>query len=161
MLGAPLIHRLFPDARFIFAARHPCDAVLSCFMQDFVLNPAMANFLTLEDSARLYDLALVFWTRARQILPLHVHTLRYEALVEDKERELRALLAFLGLDWDARVLDNEATAKARGPIATPSYAQVAQPLYTRARGRWERYREQMKPVLPILLPWAKRLGYSA
>jgi tetratricopeptide (TPR) repeat protein len=160
LLGAPLIHRLFPEAQFIFAARHPCDVVLSCYMQPFDLNPAMANFLDLEDAARLYELALSFWERARAILPLQVHTLRYEALVEDKEAEMRALLAFLGLAWDARVLDNQGTAAERGPIITPSYAQVAQPIYQRARGRWERYRAELAPVLPILAPWAEKLGYS-
>ncbi|HYJ52671.1 MAG TPA: sulfotransferase [Allosphingosinicella sp.] len=160
LLGAPLIHRLFPDAKFIFAARHPCDVVLSCFMQPFDLNAAMANFLDLTDAARLYALALSFWERARAILLLDVYTLRYEDLVEDKEREMRALIAFLGLVWDDRVLDNQATAIERGPIKTPSYAQVAQPIYQRARGRWERYRAHMAPVLPILAPWAEKLGYS-
>jgi tetratricopeptide (TPR) repeat protein len=160
LLGAPLIHRLFPGSKLIFAARHPCDVVLSCFMQPFDLNPAMANFLDLQDSARLYALALTFWERARAILPLDVHMLRYEDLVEDKEGEMRRLLAFLGLAWDDRVLDNQATAIERGPIKTPSYAQVAQPIYTRASGRWERYRAQLAPVLPILAPWAEKLGYS-
>jgi len=161
LLGVPLIHRLFPDAKLIFAERHPCDVVLSCFTQNFDLNPAMANFLDLEDAARLYDLVLAFWTRAREILPLDVHTLRYEALVEDKEAEMRALVAFLGLPWDEGVLDNVGSAIRRGPIATPSYAQVAQAVYARASGRWERYREQMAPVLPRLAPWAERMGYSA
>lgn len=158
--GAPLIHRLFPDAKLIFALRHPCDVVLSCFMQGFDLNPAMANFLDLEDSARLYDRIMTVWTRSRELLPLDVHTVRYESLVEDMERELRPLIGFLGLEWDEKVLDHRGTAEKRGPIATPSYAQVAEPIYKRASGRWERYREQMEPVLPILAPWAERFGYE-
>jgi tetratricopeptide (TPR) repeat protein len=160
ILGAPLIHRLFPEAKLVFAARHPCDVVLSCFMQNFDLNDAMANFLDLGDAARLYDLVLAFWTRARAILPLDVHEVRYEALVEDKEAEMRALTGFLGLPWDERVLDHQGTALRRGPIITPSYAQVAQPIYRRAAGRWQRYRDQLAPVLPILAPWAERMGYQ-
>jgi tetratricopeptide (TPR) repeat protein len=160
LLGAPLIHRLFPDAKFIFAARHPCDVVLSCFMQNFDLNPAMANFLELESAARLYDLVLTFWERARELLPLEVHVLRYEDLVADTGAEMRALIAFLGLDWDEALLDHQATAAGRGPIATPSYHQVAQPIYDRARGRWQRYRPQIEPILPILAPWTERMGYS-
>jgi tetratricopeptide (TPR) repeat protein len=159
LLGAPLIHRLFPGAKLIFAERHPCDVVLSCFMQNFDLNPAMANFLDLEDAARLYDLALTFWTRCRAAFPLDVHVLRYEALVADKEAALRPLLAFLGLTWDEAVLDNEASAARRGLIATPSYNQVVQPIYARAAGRWERYRDQLAPVLPILAPWAQTMDY--
>jgi tetratricopeptide (TPR) repeat protein len=159
ILGAPLIHRLFPEAKLIFALRHPCDVVLSCFMQDFDLNDAMANFLDLGDAARLYDLVLDFWTRSRAHLPLDVHTLRYEALVADKEREMRALIGFLGLPWDDGALDNEASAIKRGPIATPSYHQVVQPIYARAAGRWQRYREEMADVLPILAPWAELMDY--
>jgi tetratricopeptide (TPR) repeat protein len=160
ILGAPLIHRLFPEAKLIFAERHPCDVVLSCFMQNFDVNDAMANFLDLGDAARLYDLVLGFWTRCRALLPLDVHVLRYEALVADKAKEMRALLAFLGLEWDDGVLDNQGTAIRRGPIATPSYAQVAQPIYGRASGRWQRYRAELAPVLPILAPWAERMGYE-
>ena len=158
--GAPLIHRLFPNAKIIFALRHPCDVVLSCFMQGFDLNPAMSNFLDLEDSARLYDRIMTLWTRSRELLPLDVHTIRYEALVEDMEKELRPLIAFLGLEWDEKLLDHRGTAKKRGTIITPSYAQVAEPIYKRASGRWERYRTQMEPVLPILAPWAERFGYE-
>jgi tetratricopeptide (TPR) repeat protein len=160
LLGAPLIHRLFPEAKFIFAARHPCDVVLSCFMQDFDINPAMANFLDLEDAARLYDLVLAFWHRACALLPLDVHVLRYEALVADKEGQLRALVAFLGLPWNDKVLDNQGNARERGLISTPSYAQVAEPVYARASGRWQRYRDQLAGVLPILAPWAEKMGYD-
>jgi tetratricopeptide (TPR) repeat protein len=159
ILGAPLIHRLFPEAKLIFAERHPCDVVLSCFMQNFDVNDAMTNFLDLGDAAVLYDLVLAFWTKCRAMLPLDVHVLRYEALVADKEKEMRALLAFLGLEWDDAVLDNQGMAIRRGPIATPSYAQVAQPIYSRASGRWQRYRAEMAPVLPTLEAWAKRMGY--
>ena len=31
----PVIRRLFPNAKVIFAIRHPCDVILSCFMQHF------------------------------------------------------------------------------------------------------------------------------
>jgi tetratricopeptide (TPR) repeat protein len=161
ILGTPLIHRLFPDAHFIFALRHPCDVALSCFMQGFEVNDAMANFLDIETTARLYDLVLTFWERCRQGLPLRVHKLRYEALLADAEAELRPLIEFLGLPWDANVLDHRRAASERGLISTPSYNQVTQGLYDHAVGRWTRYREQLDPVLPILEPWAARLGYEA
>jgi tetratricopeptide (TPR) repeat protein len=160
MARAPLIHRLFPDARIVFVERHPCDAVLSCFMANFQLNHAMRAFTDLEEAALLYDAAMGAWTRARERLPLDVHPIRYERMVEDLEGEMRPLLAFLGLDWDPKVLDNKAAAAGRDYIRTASYAQVAEPIYRRAAGRWERYRDQLAPVLPILAPWAERLGYE-
>jgi tetratricopeptide (TPR) repeat protein len=160
VLRLPLIHRLFPDARIVFAQRHPCDVVLSCFMQTFVINDAMANFLDLPDAAIFYDLVLTFWEKCRDVLPLTVQTVRYEDLVEDLEGEARTVLDFLGLPWDEGVLDHSHTARARGLIHTPSYSQVIRPIYREAIGRWKRYRAEMAPVLPILAPWALRLGYG-
>jgi len=89
-----------------------------------------------------------------------VHLVRYERLVDDAESEMRALTAFLGLEWSDRLLDHRSTAADRGFINTPSYSQVVEPLYDRSIGRWERYRGQMEPVLPMLEPWAKRMGYD-
>ena len=55
------ILRFFPNAKFILALRHPYDSVLSCFMQQFTLNPAMKNFLTINSGAYLYDLVMSLW----------------------------------------------------------------------------------------------------
>ncbi|MBB5711341.1 tetratricopeptide repeat-containing sulfotransferase family protein [Sphingomonas xinjiangensis] len=155
-----LIHRLFPDAPILFAERHPCDVLLSCFISNFQPNRAMAHFFTLEGAAALYDAAFTAWTHATQVLPLRVHRVRYERVVEDVEGEMRSLLDFLGLAWNPDVIDNQASAAKRGQIRTASYAQVGQPIYRRSAGRWERYREQLEPVLPILAPWVERMGYS-
>ena len=160
MLAAPYLHAIFPDAKFIFAQRHPCDAVLSCFMQSFAPNKSMASFLDLGTAAEYYDAAFRLWTRSREVLPLNVHTLVYEELVSDPEQSLRPLINFLGLEWRDELLDHRSAAKARGPINTPSYNQVTQPLSRAPSGRWKRYKKHLEPVLPILLPWAERLGYA-
>jgi Sulfotransferase family len=160
ILGAPLIHRLFPEAKLIFAERHPCDVVLSGFMTRFDPKGGMANFLDLGDIARLYDAVMSYWRQCRQVFPLDVHTIRYERTVADPEAELRPLAAFLGLPWDACLLDHRASARRRAYIGTPSYAQVAEPIYTSARGRWEKYRQHLAPVLPLLAPWTEAMGYA-
>jgi hypothetical protein len=157
---APLIHRLFPNARFILALRHPCDVLLSCFMANFRLNSAMSNFLRLQDAAEFYDLTFGHWERSRALLPLNVHTIRYERLVEDVEGEVRPLFDFLGLDWHSEALDHSRTAKARGLITTASYSQVTEPIYKRASGRWQRYRKHLEPIFPTLRPWVEKFGYS-
>ncbi len=160
MHSVPLIGRLFPNARFILAARHPCDAVLSCFMSNFRLNASMSSFLRLEDAADFYDLTFCYWERSHSLMPMRVHTVVYERLVEDVEQELRPLLEFLELDWRDEVLNHRQTARSRSLITTASYSQVTEPIYSRAVGRWQRYREHLKPVVPILAPWARKLGYS-
>lgn len=160
LLAMPYAHCLFPDARIVFVQRHPCDAVLSCCMQGFALNDATACFLDLGDAAAAYDAIMTMWLRSRELLPLNVHTLVYERLVAAPEEELRPLVDFLGLDWEAQLLDHRATARRRGAIGTPSYDQVVEPLSKAASGRWRRYEKQLEPVLPILLPWAEHFGYS-
>jgi tetratricopeptide (TPR) repeat protein len=160
MARIPIVHRIFPDARIVFVERHPCDAVLSCFMSNFALSRAMRSFTSLEESALLYDTVFDAWTRAASLLPMDVHRIRYERMVDDLEGEMRGLLDYLGLPWDPRVLDNRASAARREHIGTASYSQVTEPIYQRSAGRWTRYRAQMAPVLPILAPWAERLGYK-
>lgn len=160
MNKVPLIHRLFPDARFILAQRHPCDVVLSCYITSFRINNAMVNFLDLKDAATTYDLSFGYWEQCRSIMPIKVHTLVYERLVEDKEAALRPLFDYLGLDAQAASRDHQQTAAERGTIITASYSQVTEPIYKRAAGRWERYRDQMAEILPILRPWAEKMGYE-
>ncbi|MGE3747432.1 MAG: sulfotransferase, partial [Sphingomonadaceae bacterium] len=157
---AALITRLFPGARFILALRHPCDVLLSCFMSNFRLNNAMSNFLRLEDAADYYDLVFRHWERSRALLPLNVHTIVYERLVENVEAEVRPLFDWLGLEWHEQALDHRSTAKARGLVTTASYSQITEPIYKRSSGRWTRYREQLEPILPTLQPWVEKFGYT-
>lgn len=160
ILHVGLIRRVFPKAKFIFALRHPCDSVLSCYMQDFFLNPAMARFLDLQDSARFYDEAFSVWEHYAKTLPLNVHAIRYEDVVADFRPTVAKLLEFLNVPWNDAVLEYDKTAQKKGLINTPSYHQVTQKIYTRASGRWVKYREQMAPVLDILKPHAERYGYA-
>jgi len=160
LVNLPLIASLFPDAKIIFAQRHPCDCVLSCFMQTFVPSDARASFLDLADAADLYDIAMRVFMRGREWTKLPVHTLVYEDLVADPEATLRPVAEFLGLEWKPELLDHRATAARQSAIKTPSYDSVTQALSNRPSGRWRRYKAQLEPVLPVLLPWAERLGYG-
>jgi hypothetical protein len=82
-LHAGFIKRLFPNAKFILALRHPCDVVLSCFMQQFDLNGHMQRFLDLGESARFYDEVFDMWVHYQSIFDLDVHVVRYEDVVSD------------------------------------------------------------------------------
>jgi cytochrome c-type biogenesis protein CcmH/NrfG len=156
----PQIMRLFPDARFIFALRHPADAVFGCFKASFRLNNSMSNFLSLETSAEFYDLTFQMWERSLALFSPEVHTVRYEEMVESPEATLRPVVEGLGLDWNDRILDHQKTAQDRGLVATASYAQVTEPIYRHAAGRWRHYEKHLEPILPVLEPWATKFGYT-
>jgi len=155
-----MLWRLFPDARFVFSMRHPCDVVLSNFMQHYTVSDAFANFYSLEDAARIYDKVMSLWRLYEERLPLVAHTVRYEDLITDLERVSRDVLGFLGVDWDPAVLDYAQRAKQRGRINTNSYHQVTETLYTRSQDRWRSYGEHFEPLMDRLGPHIDRFGYE-
>jgi len=159
-ISLPLIYRLFPDARVVFSLRHPCDVVLSNFMQPYAPNAITVHFDSLAASAELYSRVMTLGILLQKQLPLPVLELRYEDLVEDWAHQLRRLLDFAGLPWSPDLLRYRERAGSGTHIKTPSYDQVVEPVYTRARGRWHHYRADLAPVLPTLQPFIERFGYA-
>jgi tetratricopeptide (TPR) repeat protein len=160
MARIPTIHRLFPGARVILAERHPYDVVLSCFMANFTLNQAMRSFTSLDEAARTYDAVFTAWERGISLFPVEWRPVRYERLVANAEAELRPVIKWLGLEWTDRIVQHTETAKTRERVRTASYSQIGEQVYTRSRDRWRGYAEQLAPVLPILRPWAEKMGYA-
>ena len=156
-----LILRIFPNAKFILALRHPCDAILSCFMQTFEPNSAMANFYTLEDSVNLYVKTMRLWHKYTQLMPVKFHAIKYESLLSDFDNEVKALLGFLGLKWNNDLRDFFSHAKNNKSIRTPSYSQVTQPIYQTSKYRWLRYKKHFYPYIEDLRPFLEYFHYSS
>ena len=159
-LNLPIIARLFPRAKILFAIRDPRDVVLSCFRQSFQMNAMTYAFTDLRETADCYDACMTFAVLARARLPLDWADVRHEALIEDFEGELDRILHYLGLTRHDSMIDVAATANTR-PIRTPSAMQVRAGLNRRGLGRWHQYVEALEPVFPTLAPWVERFGYAA
>jgi len=138
--------------------RDPRDVVLSCFLSSFQMNALTYAFTDLEVTAAVYAATMTLAETYLKLLPLDVREVRHEALVDNFEGELRDAAAFLGLEFRSEMLDVAATAKARS-VRTPSAQQVREGLTKTRLGRWRAYAEELKPVLPTLKPWVKRVGY--
>ena len=154
------ILRFFPNAKFIFALRNPYDSILSCFMQQFELNPAMKNFTSLESSVILYDLVMKLWTIYRDVFSINCHFIKYEDLVTDFEKTTKEIFKFLKIDWSDNTKNFYMTAKKRLNISTPSYNQITSPLYSRSIGRWKNYEKEFKGLKNILDPWLDEFNYK-
>ncbi|MDE2236221.1 MAG: sulfotransferase [Gammaproteobacteria bacterium] len=159
-INVPLLFTIFPNAPILFALRHPCDVILSCFMQMFGTSNAHINFTSLESAAVIYASFMQAWQHYAKTLPLHYRYLRYEDLVQDEKNTMRTILEFLGLRDNAGKLHSE-VARQRGRIYTPSYHQVIQPIYRNAVNRWHRYRKYFDATLPLLRPYIDYFGYEA
>lgn len=155
----PLMHRLFPSARFILALRDPRDVVLSCFMSSFGMNESMRHFVSLPSAAQYYAAVMSVAADSLPSLGSLVLSQRYEDMIADPEGEQRRLCRFLGIDWQEQMLRPHERARGR-TINTPSYHQVAQPMYRRAVGRWRNYRRYLAPVLPALDPFVRLWDYE-
>ncbi|HEY3637055.1 MAG TPA: sulfotransferase [Rhizomicrobium sp.] len=157
-LRLPLIARLFPTAKIVFAIRDPRDVVLSCFRRHFDPTPYSREFLDLEDCARLYAATMSLADACRQKLPLQILELRYEDLIGNFTDTVHSLCRFIGVAWSGSKDDFQ---QAAGSIdlRSASARQVRRGLYGGAVGHWRHYRQDLAPVLPILAPWATRFGY--
>jgi tetratricopeptide (TPR) repeat protein len=154
----PMISRLFPAARVVLCRRDPRDVVLSCFRRHFRVNASTYQMAGLERAARHYDAVMRLVELHLAALPLPVHIVEYSSLVADFDATTRALAEFVGIPWGEEARDFGRTAAARG-VRTVSAPQVRRGLYDGTR-QWERYREQLAPVLPLLEPWVGKFGYA-
>jgi hypothetical protein len=155
----PLIARLFPEARIVFAIRDPRDVVLSCFRRGFTMNPSMYEFTGLERAAKFYNAVMAFMTVTRPAFDLNLKYVRYEDFVSEFESNAFEICKFLDIPWTEDVRNFADKAKSRA-IATPSSTQVGRGIYQDGAGQWRYYARHLEPVLPILAPWIERFGYA-
>ncbi len=150
-----LIGLIFPEAPVIHLLRHPLDVVLSVFSNHLTHGFYCAYELT--GVARHYVLIMDLVEHYRREMALKYLAVRYEDVIDRQEETLRKMLAFVGAPYDRRCLDFQDN---RRYARTASYAQVTEKLYDRSRYRYRAYRAELQPVIPILAPIIRRLGYT-
>lgn len=160
ILRLPVMRRLFPNSPVILAIRHPCDVILSCFMQYFVTADFALLCRDLPTLAVGYRHTFDFWYRQQSLLNPRVLELRYENFVDDFQNQVRAVVEFLRLPWSDAVLEPQKNAQSKGFISTPSYSQVIEPVNKKAVGRWRHYETHFAGILPVLRPYLERWNYD-
>lgn len=155
-----VLPRLFPRARVIYMLRHPFDAALSCFMQDFDPGPVTARFLALDTTGALCARFLQLMQRYEAARPGQVIRVRYEDLVSDFEHEVRRVLDAMGLAWHADIADYAAIAARAAPIMTASYEQVTRGVYRSSLERWRHYAPWLAPFHDTLGKWLTDFDYT-
>lgn len=160
LMHLPLILTLFPDAKIIFALRHPKASILSCLMQNFQLNNAMVNMTGLDETTGFYALLMGIWQKISAQREIPFHYVKYENLIAGMEAETKKLARFLELPWTAEMMDYAKGARDKGLIKTPSYHQVVQPVYTASLEKWRAYNKYFEPYENLLEPFYELFGYS-
>jgi tetratricopeptide (TPR) repeat protein len=158
-LKLPLIARLFPHAKILFACRDPRDVVLSCFCRRFQMSAPFYELLTLQGAARYYDAVMALAVSLTSALKLDMCLVRHEDVVTAFAREMKRICTYLNLEWVPAMGDFAVRSRSRTTL-TPSTAQLVRGLNTEGLGHWRRYRKELAPVLPTLDPWVKRFLYD-
>jgi hypothetical protein len=122
---------VWPDARFVVLVRDGRDVALSLKRMPFGPNNAWA--------------AGPWWARgiragidAQRRHPEQVRTVRYEDLVADPDREVRAICAFLELAYEPQMLDLAQADRSRVVAdQTAWFPTLFEGINTRSAGRWQ------------------------
>lgn len=139
LVGAALA--MLPAARVVVIRRDPVETCLACFRQLFSEKSAFACDLDeLADYCIDFLRLTRFW---RGQYPERVLDLQYENLLAEPEAEIRRLLDFCDLPFDAACLEFHKTPRA--VLSAPSAAQVRQPL-RRDTARSARYGDKLDPL---------------
>jgi uncharacterized protein (TIGR03032 family) len=171
-LRVPFLASVFPDARFVFMARDPAEAVPEMLAvwrtQNMVSVPDLPGWegpgwsLPLIPGWRgligkpLEEVVVEQWRAITQlalddlgeIQPERWGVVEYERLLADPRAELRRLCAFLGIAYDQALLGPpEQAARARRNGSPPPSGELAE-LLPRAAAAAARAREQLAPDEP-------------
>jgi hypothetical protein len=139
-----LLAVLFPHATFVHVRRDLRDVAVSCWMTHFRSIRWANDPDHLAGRCRDYRRLMEHW---RAVLPVPVHEVVYERLVDDFEAEARRLVAACGLEWEPDCLQFQQT---RRPVRTASVTQVRQPLYRRSLARWKHYETALADLFALL-----------
>jgi hypothetical protein len=134
--------------------------VLSCYLRFLPLNVVSVRFLDIQRTAERYALDMAAWLKFRALIDVPWCQVRYEDTVANVEAQARRALDTFGLAWDNQVLKYRERLVEAKTVTSPTYEAVAQPIYTRAIGRWRNYRRLLEPALPTLEPFIREFGYD-
>ncbi len=139
------IKYLFPNAKIINCRRDPMDITWSNFKNYFSNSMPFTN--ELEDIGhfyKLYDNLVVFFQKK---FPEIIYDIEYSKLVENPEVQIRKLLDFCELKWDANCLMHHKNERA---IKTASSTQARKPIYKTAIKSSDRYKDYLRNVKSII-----------
>src|SRR5690606_643608 len=142
-----LIQAILPNAKIIDARRHPLACCFSNFKQHFARGQAFSYGLA--DMGHYYADYVALMAHFDEVLPGRVHRVIYEDMVADTEAQVRALLAYCGLEFDERCLrffENERA------VRTASSEQVRRPIYREGVDQWRRFAPWLGPLEEALGP---------
>lgn len=130
-----------PEARLIHLTRHPLDTCYAVYKTLFF--GAYSFSYDLDELASYYFSYHRHMAHWHAVLPGRILDVSYEALVREPETQVRRIIEWCELPWEAPVLDFH---RQEGASMTASAMQVRQPMYTDSIGSWRRAEARLAPL---------------
>ncbi|MDX5405528.1 MAG: sulfotransferase [Chromatiaceae bacterium] len=146
-----IIRAALPQAKIIYCQRHPLDTLLSCFKHLF--GEGIAFSYDLDHLADIFIAQQQLMTHWLKRYPEHIYVVTYETLVMQQRQQTEQLLAFLDLPWSEHCIQFHTNQRA---VYTVSNSQVRQPLFSSSIGSWQRYQQQLQPLIQRLQPYVEQ-----
>jgi tetratricopeptide (TPR) repeat protein len=140
-----LIHLMLPHAKIIDARREPMACCFSNLKQLFANGQEFTY--SIEDIARYYRTYLDLMQHWDDVLPGQVLRVWHEDVVDDLEGNVRRILDFCGLKFEAACIDFHKTERS---VRTASSEQVRQPIFREGLDQWKHYEYRLQPLKDAL-----------
>lgn len=147
VLHVGLIQLILPNAKIIDARRHPLATCFSAFKQHFARGQHYSY--DLNDLGRYYADYVDLLDHFDTVSPGRIHHVHYEHMVEDLEVEVRRLLDYCELPFEAACLRFYENDRA---VRTASSEQVRQPIFRDGLEQWRNFEPWLDPLKQALGP---------
>ncbi|MEW6998297.1 sulfotransferase [Colwelliaceae bacterium BS250] len=137
-----LIKQLMPHAKVIHISREPMAVGWSIYRNNFAaVEPYFCDLGEIKEYRGHYENVMALWNKE---IPEFIHNISYEQLLENSEVEIKKVLDFIGLDYQADCLDIRDN---KNHIATLSDVQLRQGIDKNHKSDWQHYQSFLQPLL--------------
>ena len=142
-----LIHLILPNAKIIDARRDAMACCFSGFKQLFAEGQEFTYGL--EEVGRYYRDYVDLMDHWDKVLPGKVLRVQYESVVADLDTQVRRILDYCGLDFEAACVNFHENDRA---VRTASSEQVRQPIFKSGLDQWENFSPYLTELRDVLGP---------
>jgi tetratricopeptide (TPR) repeat protein len=150
------IRLILPKATIIDARRHPLGCCFSNFKQHFARGQTFTY--DLGEIGRYYADYVRLMGHFDRVLPGYVHRVFYEAMVDDTEAQVHALLDHACLAFEPACLRFHETDRA---VRTASSEQVRRPIFREGVEQWRHFAPWLGPLEQALGTLTEDYPYKA
>jgi hypothetical protein len=136
-----LIKLILPNAKIIDARRHPMACCFSGYKQLFAEGQEFSY--DLDDLGSYYRDYVTLMDHWQTVLPGDILQVNYEQVVGDLQGQVRRVLDYCGLPFEAQTLEFHDTERS---VRTASSEQVRQPLYRDGLDQWRNFETELQPL---------------